>query len=392
MIPTTSHGRRRVLIADDEETIRDALSDLIRTDPGLEVVGVAEDARQAADLAESTQPDVALVDVRMPGGGVSAVRAMGIRSPHTRVVALSASGSPDTVLDMLRAGAVGYLVKGAMPAVILEAVHRVAEGRSALSPEIADSVVRDLSDRLQADSDEIESRQRRMEQIDQALSGDAMSTVFQPIVELSSRRVLGYEALSRFHLSPPQPPEFWFAEAADLGRGVELEVAAIRAAGRLRSALPGGAYLSVNASPDTVIADLGQEALAALADDGLVVEVTEHAPVDDYDRLRAALAPLAAQGVRLAVDDVGAGFASLRHIVKLGPDIIKLDVALTAGIDTDVALQAVAGAMISFAARTGVEIIAEGVETIGELNALIALGVDRGQGFLLGRPEPPVTA
>lgn len=386
-----SRARIAVLIADDEEAIRDALSDLIRTDATLEVAGVAADAREAADLAESARPDVALVDVRMPGGGVSAVRAMRVRSPQTRILALSASGSPDTVLDMLRAGAIGYLVKGAMPAAILEAIHRVAEGQSALSPEIADSVVRDLSERLQADTEEVEARRGRMEKIDQALAGDALQIVFQPIVHLAGRQVVGYEALSRFRLSPPRPPDQWFADAAALGRGVELDVAAIRAAGRLRHALPSGVFLSVNTSPETLLDPRGQDVLAELSHAGsLVVEVTEHAPVEDYDALRTALTPLFALGVRLAVDDVGAGFASLRHILKLGPDILKLDLALTRGIDADPALQALAAAMISFATKTGKQIIAEGVETTAELEALIALGVDHGQGYLLGRPEPLV--
>jgi EAL domain-containing protein (putative c-di-GMP-specific phosphodiesterase class I) len=290
---------------------------------------------------------------------------------------------------MLRAGAVGYLVKGEMPTAILEAIHRVARGRSPLSDEIAHGVVRDLSARLQADSAEVDARRQRLRQIEQALGGGGLRMVFQPVVELTTRQVVGYEALSRFALTPEQPPDHWFAEAAALGRGTELEVAALRTAAELRPMLPTGVFLAVNASPATVMHRSAQEVLDHLADAGVVVvEVTEHAPVEDYDRLRAALAPLAARGVRLAVDDVGAGFASLRHIVKLGPDIIKLDITLTRGIDADPSLQALAAAMISFASRTGTEIIAEGIETEEELDALLELGVSRGQGYLLGRPQP----
>ncbi|HEV7679972.1 MAG TPA: EAL domain-containing protein [Candidatus Dormibacteraeota bacterium] len=384
--------RVRVLIADDEDTVRDALGDLIRSDPSLELVAKGADAREAADLAESTLPDVALLDVRMPGGGVEAARAIRIRSPRTRIVALSASGSADSVLDMLRAGAVGYLVKGEMPSAILEAIHRVAKGRSPLSDEIAHGVVRDLSARLQADTAEMEVRRERLGLIEQALSG-ALHMVFQPVVELTTRRVVGYEALSRFAMTPERPPDHWFAEAAALGRGTELEVAALRTAAELHPLLPRGVFLAVNASPATVMNRSAQEVLDHLAGAGVVVvEVTEHAPVEDYDRLRDALAPLAARGVRLAVDDVGAGFASLRHIVKLGPDIIKLDIALTRGIDADPSLQALAAAMISFASRTGKEIIAEGIETEEELDTLLELGVSRGQGYLLGRPQPLTAA
>jgi EAL domain-containing protein (putative c-di-GMP-specific phosphodiesterase class I)/CheY-like chemotaxis protein len=382
-------ARIRVLIADDEATVRDALGDLIRSDPSLELVGAGADAREAADLAESARPDVALLDVRMPGGGVSAARAIRTRSPRTRILALSASGSADSVLDMLRAGAAGYLVKGEMPAAILEAIHRVAQGRSPLSDEIAHGVVRDLSARLQADSAEVEAHRERLGQIEPALRGEALRMVLQPVVDLSTRRVLGYEALSRFAMTPEQPPNHWFAEAEALGRGIDLEVAALRRAAELREQLPPDVFLAVNASPATVVHASAQEVLEDLARGGLVViEVTEHAPVEDYDALRAALAPLAARGVRLAVDDVGAGFASLRHIVRLGPDILKLDITLTRGIDADPSLQALAAAMISFASRTGKEIIAEGIETEAELEALLELGVSRGQGYLLGRPQP----
>jgi EAL domain-containing protein (putative c-di-GMP-specific phosphodiesterase class I)/CheY-like chemotaxis protein len=378
----------RILVADDDETIRDALAALIRTDPLLELAATAGDARQAVDAADRTQPDVALVDVRMPGGGVAAVQGIRVRSADTRIVALSAWGGADSVFDMLRAGAAGFLVKSTLPAAILEAIHRVAAGEAPLSPEVAEGVVRGLADRLQADSDHRETWMRRMALIDRALHGDALTTVFQPIVDLQTGRVLGVEALSRFDLEPARSPDQWFAEAAALGRGTELEVAAVRCAGRWRDRLPAGSFLSVNTSPATLLSVDGQTALGDLTAGGLVVEVTEHAPVADYAALRACLDPLRPLGVRLAVDDVGAGYASMRHIIQLSPQILKLDITLTHGIDHDPALRALSEALISFAHTIGAEIIAEGVETEAERHVLVDLGVGAGQGYLLGRPAP----
>lgn len=380
----------RVLVADDEETLRDALGDLIRTDPGLVLVAAAADAREAADMAEATQPDIAVIDVRMPGGGgVRAVQAIQARSPHTRILALSASGTPGDVLEMLRAGASGYLVKGTAPGEVLDALHKVAAGHSPLSPEIAGSVVHGLADRLQADAAEREARERRIAVIDTCVHGDALQIVFQPILDLRTRKVSGVEALSRFQVLPERPPDQWFAEADALGRGVELECAALRAAGRHRALLPQAWFLAVNISPAALVTQAGQRALAELAaSGGLVIEVTEHAPVDDYEQLATAVRSLRPLGVRLAVDDVGAGYASLRHILKLDPQVLKLDISLCRGIGGDRARQALATALISFAKSIEAEVVAEGIETDEDLGALIGLGVGLGQGWLLGRPEP----
>ena len=119
----------------------------------------------------------------------------------------------------------------------------------------------------------------------------------------------------------------------------------------------------------------------------VVLELTEHMPVEDYTALNAALAPLRAQGARLAVDDTGAGFASLRHILDLRPDIIKLDIGIIRDIDSDPRRAAVARMMTSFAHDQGVDVIAEGVETPAERDTLLDLGGRLGQGYLFGRPE-----
>jgi len=119
-----------------------------------------------------------------------------------------------------------------------------------------------------------------------------------------------------------------------------------------------------------------------------VLELTEHAAIDNYHHLRQALAPMRCAGLRIAVDDAGAGYASFQHILDLQADIIKLDRSLVSGIDTDLARQALASSLIFFSGQTGSKMIAEGVETIEELDTLRHLGVERAQGYLMGRPSP----
>ena len=226
------------------------------------------------------------------------------------------------------------------------------------------------------------------ERICRVLDGDGLHIVFQPIVELDSGRVVAAEALSRFSQEPRRPPQVWFAEAAAVDLGVDLELAAVRAALARIDDLPAGARLSINLSPATVCAPELLEAVAAVPAGRLAVELTEHAPVDDFDMLEAALALLRARGVQLMIDDAGAGFSSLKRILGLRPDVIKLDLALTRDIDTDPVRRALAASLVAFARDTDVTIVAEGIETHDELQALRALGVTHGQGYYLARPGP----
>lgn len=154
------------------------------------------------------------------------------------------------------------------------------------------------------------------------------------------------------------------------------------------TAVPDGAYLSINASPEAVASGRVPDALAHLRLDRTVLEITEHARVDDYDVLHRHLAPLKARGMRVAVDDAGAGYSGLQHIVQLAPDIIKMDMSLVRSVDSDPARRALASAMIFYAREMGSCVVAEGIETLAELETLKRLGADSGQGYLLGKPGP----
>jgi len=229
-------------------------------------------------------------------------------------------------------------------------------------------------------------RQQRA-RIHSAIASEALTMVFQPIVTLPSREVGGLEALSRFELAPKRPPDQWFAEAEAVGLRTQLEMRAIRDAVGCVDRLPRAAFLSVNASPETLLSADFSEVVSELDGERLVVEVTEHAAVGDYEQLKQAIERLRRSGIRLAIDDAGAGYSSLKHIVRLVPEFIKLDLFLTRDINRDPVKRALASALVNFGREIGAGLIAEGVETAEELHVLEELGVTDAQGFYLGRPE-----
>jgi len=227
------------------------------------------------------------------------------------------------------------------------------------------------------------------------IEGRGLDAAFQPVVELETGSVAGYEALARFSAEPQRSPLQWFAEADQVGLGLDLEIAAISTAisratrGEDHGEPLGGTMLGVNASPRAVVSGRLLAAVEAHAPQiPIVVEVTEHAGIEDYEAFQSAFSELRARGVKLAVDDVGAGYASLRHILQLGPESIKLDISLTRGIEGDRRKRALAAALISFAKETEAVIVAEGIESREELDALVSLGAEYGQGYYLARPGP----
>jgi EAL domain-containing protein (putative c-di-GMP-specific phosphodiesterase class I) len=236
---------------------------------------------------------------------------------------------------------------------------------------------------------ELEIRRRQEEKrarIEQALVRRLFHIVYQPIFRLRDDALAGFEALTRFDASPQRPPDAWFNEAAEVDMAPALELAAIAAACEALPLLPREAYLTLNLSPIAIQSPDFPALFATLPLDRVILEVTEHAVVQSYEALSAALRPLRQQGLRVAVDDAGAGHASFRHVLDLRPDIIKLDMSITRDIAEDPSRHALATALTTFAHAMNVEIIAEGVETPAELHALRGIGVTKVQGYLLGRP------
>lgn len=228
-------------------------------------------------------------------------------------------------------------------------------------------------------------RQHRRSRLEEILRRRAFSPVFQPIVELRGATVMGFEALTRFH--DGSRPDSRFAEASALDRGIELESATLRAAINAAAGLPSTQWLSVNVSPALVMTPGVLKEILSASGRSLVLELTEHDRVDDYNALRRAIQELG-DHVQLSVDDAGSGFASLRHVLALEPAFVKLDHTWVTGIHADPARQALVAGLGHFARHTGSILIAEGVEHEAERAVLHELAVDLGQGFLFGHPLP----
>lgn len=382
--------RIRLMLADDEEPVLEAMAQLVSTDPFIHLVGTATDAVQAIDLAALETPDVALLDVRMPGGGGSrAAREIRLRSPETRIVALSASTDPRTVVSMVRAGAVGFVGKDQPGDEVLRAIHRSAVGRASIVVERVGEVAERLTEHR---SGEVVQRSERAhvsrERIEEAIRGNLLETVFQPIVDLRDGRIRGVEALTRFMSKPRRSPETWFVEAAHQGLLTQLELAAATQALTHLEAIPEDVYLSVNVSTETIQGPRLAEMLQSISASRLVLELTERTPIDDYEEIGARLDALRSMGTRLAVDDVGKGFSGLGHLVELAPDLLKFDRSLIAEVNSDTTKSGLIARLTSFASEEDMDVVAEGIETEAELDTLRRLGVESGQGFLLGRPGP----
>jgi diguanylate cyclase (GGDEF)-like protein/PAS domain S-box-containing protein len=234
----------------------------------------------------------------------------------------------------------------------------------------------------------LQSRDAQREQIVSLLErDDSLAIVFQPIMDLRTGRIAGYEALSRFTDSPQRPPSAWFAQAHRSGLGYELEAKALAAA----LAVPGrheGTYLTVNLSPSALTSDVVASVLPERMAD-LVVEVTENELISEDPKVAAALDTVRCRGARLAVDDAGSGYAGLTQVMRLAPDIIKLDRTLVTGVATDPVKAALIESFVRYARASHSAVCAEGIEDVADLGRLADLDVAYGQGYGIGRPGPP---
>ena len=224
--------------------------------------------------------------------------------------------------------------------------------------------------------------------IERVLAERSLTILCQPIIDLHTGELLGAEALARFPHPPQQPPDVWFKEAEQTGLSVQLQLVAVQTALKVLDQLPANAFLAVNVGPDAITAPELPVLLESTDCERIVLELTEHLRIDDYPHLRTVLRAIRSSGVRLAIDDTGAGFASLSHLINLAPDLVKLDREFTRGIDLDPVRRALAHALVSFAQDTGADVIAEGIETSDELNTIRQLGIPNGQGYFIGRPQP----
>jgi EAL domain-containing protein (putative c-di-GMP-specific phosphodiesterase class I) len=247
-------------------------------------------------------------------------------------------------------------------------------------------LLHDLQVRALDEAAVADRRARLMLELEDVIHGTGRRAVLQPIVEARSGRVVAYEGLSRF--TSRRTPAEWFdvAARAEVSERLELSAAQTMVDLLRDGTVPAPAALAVNLSPSTLLRTDLSTLLCDVDLSRVIVEVTEHQPVVDYGRLLQVLAPWRAAGLRLAIDDAGAGYASLRHVLMCQPDLMKLDMALVRDLDTDPVRRALLRAVLAFAAESGITVIAEGVETEDERAVLVELGVPLLQGYLLGAP------
>lgn len=328
------------------ELPRSMVADMLRTtaagaDPLLRRTGVLPIERVAPVFPE------------MAGDVVLA--ALGPESDPWAILVLETASRPPRRFELLRR-------VGAGAADLVPVVERV------LGPAVRNRSARSVAEALTAI---IEQR--------------AFHPVFQPIVDLETGAVVGFEALTRF--DDQTRPDRRFAQASLVGLGMELERVTLEAALSASVCLPAGAFLSTNVSATFLIGGHYDALMSRAGERPVVLEVTEHEQIDDYEAVRAVIAGLGPD-VRLSVDDAGSGWASLRHVLSLRPDYVKLDRGWITEIEDDPARQALLLGIRQFVGLMEGTVIAEGIETAAELDTLRRLGLPLGQGYLLGRPAP----
>ncbi len=380
-------GLIKVLIADEPGSAREALAVLLEGDSDFELVAVASNGAEALRLACIHRPRAVLVGRGLPGDSTAAIEEIRQAVPDTTVVAYSGEVEPRGVREAVEAGAMSYLVRTDRDDHVLQALREATRGRSLLSPVVATAVIRELSV-SPTHARERRRRSRRRAALERFVRGDGLGIVLQPIVDLATGDAVAVEALARFDDGASEGPSVWFVEANEEGLGPDLELAALAVAIGTFAALPAHLSLTVNVSPSVVVLPQFGEIIEGVPADRLIVELTEHAAVEDYVALGASVGELRERGLRIAVDDAGAGFASLRHVLLVEPDFLKLDISLCSGVARDRRRRALARALLAFAEETEIETVAEGVESAEDLDTLRALGVTFGQGFHLAPPAP----
>lgn len=371
-----------ILVVDDDNGVRGFLVALLGH-AGYRAVG-ASSLAEARTIIAAQQHDVisVLLDNHLPDGtGVELLRELRAAPASATVPVIVITGETSTEAEVrgLEAGATDFVTKPVDSEALLARIASRLRDRAAWLA-LADVVAttgngeRDLHTQRAA--------------IEETIERAAFETCFQSVVGLADAQAVGAEALTRF--ADGTPPDERFPIASATGLGLDLELATLQSAIRSARRLPGPGFLSLNVSPG-ILRDRARE-LEALLDGTsrqVVLEITEREAIDDYASVRDAVSSLG-PSVHLSIDDAGAGFASLRHVVMLEPDYVKLDRSWTAELDDSPSHQAMVAGLVHFAGTTGCRLVAEGIETASQRDILLDLGVELGQGYLFGRPAPAV--
>jgi EAL domain-containing protein (putative c-di-GMP-specific phosphodiesterase class I) len=362
----------QVLLVDDDAAILASYSRILRS-TGCEVK-TATSVEQAHDALNTVRVDVVVTDMRMPdGSGLDVLEATRTGRPTAPVIFLTGATEVELAVQALERGAIRYLTKPTRAKELcaaVESAHRVAGllGRG----EVHTPAGRDLAN--------LDVR------FDAAL--ESLSLVCQPICRWSSRRVEAFEVLVRSKEASLRRPERLIAAAERLGRLHELGRLIRRRAAGFAATMTGDIDLHVNLHPfDLMDPELYERAspLAAIAR-RVVLELTERAALERVDAVADRVAALRAMGYRIALDDLGGGYASLNSVASLRPDSVKLDLALVQGVAGEATRRTVIEVLREVCVRTGIELVCEGIESEADLDALVAIGCDVFQGNLFAKP------
>ena len=374
----------RVMVADDEETVVDVLRSLIGSDPSLHFVGAAHNAEDAIELALREHPDVVLLDVRMPGGGgLRAAREISRRCAPTKVVALSAHEDSDTVIGMISAGASAYVPKGDSTDKILRTIHRTIDANYAATEQPPE---------LTLISPLLPRRTQQSTAVAKAILDGAITVEFEPIEDLATGRVVGFDARPRVATLPHRSYDTWLADAESADLLLDMEMAAFRASLLGLAAIPDDLFLEFEVTPSTLTEGRFRRAIRRPIGSRIVLGLSPLAPVD-ASVLGAAgpsgiLATLRGRGVRIAAREVGPGFAGIRHLSLLSPELARLDGTLVRSLGQSFSTHSIVAALVACASDVGARLIAPGVVSEEQLHELRNLGVELVQGPIVGEPVP----
>jgi EAL domain-containing protein (putative c-di-GMP-specific phosphodiesterase class I)/CheY-like chemotaxis protein len=376
----TENHSRRVLIVDDDAAVLQA-SSLLLGRAGF-TVDSATSGERAMQFLQSNAYSAILSDINMEGmSGLDLLRSIRERDLDTPVILFTGGPSLSTAIDAMAWGAHRYLLKPVAPEELVESVTRAVllSDLARLKREafaLQGTAVLPVDDR---------------EQLDRTFARalDRIQIVFHPILSMKERRAIGYEALVRSDEPTLSHPIALLDTAGLLGRHEDLTRAIYTRVGERAIDLPSGRLLFVNVHPpdllDPSLHGMGSP-LAPYAD-RIVLEITERASIERMGDITDVVRDLRLLKYRLAVDDLGTGYAGLASFTQLSPDLVKLDRSLITGIHSNPVKQRVVRAMNTLCADLGMKVISEGVETAAEKDALMELGADLLQGYLFGQPS-----
>lgn len=370
-------AQARVLVVDDEPSVSKALSRMLAS--AGHVVTVSAEGAKAIELLSATPFDVVVSDIQMPGmDGLTLLRQIRAHDLDLPVVFVTGSPNLDTAIEAIEHGAFRYLAKPIEQSKLVEAVENAA--RLHVVARLRRETVEEFHNRQLGDRAALESR------FDAGLASLWMA--MQPIVSWRDRSTYAYECLLRTEEPTLRNPMDFVDASERLDKRATLGRVIRRRIAHQLADVPDGVNIFVNLHPhdltdEDLLGDTG--ALGPFAS-RVVLEVTERAALDDVHGLVPAVTRLRQLGYRIALDDLGAGYAGLSSFAQLQPEIVKVDMSLVRGIDRSQTKRKLFGAFADLCRDLGTAIIAEGVETAEERDCLVSLGGDLFQGYLFARP------